>query len=546
MFHALRLPFLWCACLTPSLAHAQLTPPPEPVGNTSNPAKVALGKALFWEEQMSSTGTVACGTCHSFATGGTDPRAGTPGSLHPGPDGIFGNSDDVWGSQGVILHDEAGLYQASPLFGLEPQVTPRKALTAVGASFAPRLFWDLRAGNAFKDPDTGQILLAEGAALESQAVNPPRSDVEMSHILTTSADVVARLQDATPLALATDIPASLATHIAGKGYPQLFTEAFDSPGITLPRIAMAIAAYERSLIPNEAKVLPPLGDFTESEARGAVIFEEAAGRCATCHPSPLDSDFETHHTGVTDPILDPGLGGITGLPEDMGHFKTPVLVGALNEQRTYFHDGSAKSLEEVIEFYDRGGNFPGPQNELVPLGLNAQQKADLLAYLKTFTDQRVINQTPPFDRPTLYTENPARVPGLYGVGTPSPGAGSPPAAIAVEPPHAQNENFTLGLKNAVGTAAPVWLLLGTEPDPNPNGTQIGGITYFVNLQSNPPPIMLPVGTLSVSASGEGYKSANFTFNLGADPGDRFYAQWIISPDNPVTRSASEAIEIVVF
>ena len=73
---------------------AQALPPVRvPAGNAITPEKALLGKALFWDEQLSSTRTVACGTCHVPSAGGTDPRAA--GAVHPGADGVFGTPDDV-------------------------------------------------------------------------------------------------------------------------------------------------------------------------------------------------------------------------------------------------------------------------------------------------------------------------------------------------------------------------------------------------------------------------------------------------------------------
>ena len=71
-----------------------LQPPPDPPGNPTTAEKALLGKALFWDEQLSSTRTVACGTCHALPTGGSDPRTviGDPRSTHPGADGVFGNA----------------------------------------------------------------------------------------------------------------------------------------------------------------------------------------------------------------------------------------------------------------------------------------------------------------------------------------------------------------------------------------------------------------------------------------------------------------------
>ena len=80
-----------------------LTPPPVPPGNPITATKAYLGKALFWDEQLSSTRTVACGTCHSGSGGGIDKRtaAQRARSTNPGLDGLFGTPDDVFGTAGV-------------------------------------------------------------------------------------------------------------------------------------------------------------------------------------------------------------------------------------------------------------------------------------------------------------------------------------------------------------------------------------------------------------------------------------------------------------
>src|SRR5204863_5983730 len=97
-----------------------LEPPPEPAGNPVTAAKAYLGKTLFWDEQMSSTRTVACGTCHRPAKGGSDPRTaiGDPRSTNPGPDGQFGTLDDIFGSPGVPLNYADGNYGFDPVFGM--------------------------------------------------------------------------------------------------------------------------------------------------------------------------------------------------------------------------------------------------------------------------------------------------------------------------------------------------------------------------------------------------------------------------------------------
>ena len=144
-------------------ASAQLRPPPVPRANPLTEEKRVLGKILFWDEQLSSDNTMACGTCHDPSRGGGDARA----AFHPGPNGVFGDLDDKLGSSGVRLTAPGGDYVASPVFGLEPQVTARAANSFLMAAYAPEVFWDGRAGRTFVDPDhsPGVGLIVEVASL---------------------------------------------------------------------------------------------------------------------------------------------------------------------------------------------------------------------------------------------------------------------------------------------------------------------------------------------------------------------------------------------
>jgi hypothetical protein len=112
-----------------------LPPPPAPAGNPVTAAKASLGKTLFWDEQMSSTLTVSCGTCHRPAAGGSDPRTivNNSRSRNPGFDNVFNTPDDVFGSPGVPLNNFDGTYSPSNSFGFNEQVTPRKAPSYLNA-----------------------------------------------------------------------------------------------------------------------------------------------------------------------------------------------------------------------------------------------------------------------------------------------------------------------------------------------------------------------------------------------------------------------------
>ena len=123
---------------------APLDPPPAPLGNQPTAAKAYLGKALFWDEQLSSTRTVACGTCHFSTNGGSDPRAivNNARSRNPGADGIFNTADDVFASPGVISNNSDGSYNWSTTYGFHEQVTGRKSRSYIDAGYSNLLFWD--------------------------------------------------------------------------------------------------------------------------------------------------------------------------------------------------------------------------------------------------------------------------------------------------------------------------------------------------------------------------------------------------------------------
>ena len=109
-------------CLT-GLAFAQLvTPPPVSPENPLTEEKRVLGKILFWDEQLSSDDTVACGTCHIPAAGGADPRF----AAHPGPDGLFGTEDDTIGSAGIVHRNVSNEPVVDPFFGTVAPALPSR------------------------------------------------------------------------------------------------------------------------------------------------------------------------------------------------------------------------------------------------------------------------------------------------------------------------------------------------------------------------------------------------------------------------------------
>ena len=294
---------------------APLEPPPAPPTNPTTAAKVYLGKSLFWDEQLSSTKTVSCGTCHRGGTGGSDPRSLVTifNSKNPGLDGVFNTADDVVGSQGVPLNSLDGSYLWSSSYGLREQVTNRKSNSAINAVYAPILFWDGRATGTFRDPLTNAVVINNGGALESQAIGPPVSDVEMAHGGRDWTNVAARVSVAKPLALATNIPSPLQNWIGERDYSALFQETFGTPEVTPTRIALAIAAYERTLFSDRTPLDLANAGITPlpaAEQRGRNVFTNV--QCNVCHAGNLLTDNSFRNIGVRPAAEDTGRFQVTG------------------------------------------------------------------------------------------------------------------------------------------------------------------------------------------------------------------------------------------
>ncbi|MCY2961874.1 MAG: hypothetical protein NTY35_17090 [Planctomycetota bacterium] len=522
-----------------------LPPPPVPPGNPITAAKTNLGKVLFWDEQMSSTNTTACGSCHVFEHGGSDPRTSNA-TAHPGPDGLFGGADDVFGSPGVPRTEADGAYSLSTFFRLGTQVTGRKAPSVINAAYVPTTFWDGRANPTFVDPQTNQVVLPGGASLESQIVEPPVSDVEMGHVGTNWATISAKIAASTPLRLSPSIPAQLTTWIAGRTYPQLFQEAFGSPDVTGARIALAIATYERVLFTNQAPFDQVLAGnpqaLTPQENAGFQIFN-TQGRCNICHAGPRLTNDSFRYIGVRPQNDDLGRFNVTGNAADRGRMKVPSLRN-VELRAPYFHTGRFGTLEDIVAFYNRGGDFNAPNKDpnILPLGLSPQQRADLVAFLRRpLTDPRVANQQAPFDHPALNQSSP-RVPQTFGVGTAGTD-GFVPHIVAVEPAYVGNPRFTVALD---GACAGKGTILAFSETSVPGGVLFNGMRTYLDFGG--PLTVRRLGQLPGAGPGTGFGSGSIA--IPNDPlliGRPFYAQAYVFDVTPGVRfAATEAVTLMRF
>ena len=348
---------IWSWALPPNFPTPRV-----PADNPMNEAKVELGRFLFYHRRLSGNGTQACASCHHQDKAFTDGRAlaiGSTGEMHPrsaqGLANVAYNTTLTWANPSLLsLEAQAQV----PLFGERP--------------------------------------------------------VEMGVNDSNVAEVLARIQN-------------------DPAYPGRFAAAF--PGTAAPiswgNITRAIAAFQRTLISGNSRYdqfLQGKATLTPSEQRGLTLFNSEKAECFHCHggfnfndqvvhasTQVIDTPF--HNTGLYNiggtgafPLGNQGLFEFTDKPADRGKFRAQSLRN-VGVTAPYMHDGSITTLEEVLDFYAAGGRniTSGPhagdgrlnpnKSELISrIDLTAQEKADLVAFLKTLTDHDFLTN-PKFANP---------------------------------------------------------------------------------------------------------------------------------------------------
>ncbi|NOS75718.1 MAG: cytochrome-c peroxidase [Methyloglobulus sp.] len=340
----LGLTFSVCALADHNLGLPPLTVPNY---NPQSTEKIELGRLLFNDSRFSADGTVSCASCH-----------------HPGKaftDGL------------------------SVAKGIKGQTGTRNAPTVVNAAFYETLFLDGRANS-----------------LEDQALGPFVNPIE--HGLESHQAIVDVVQhDST--------------------YSQRFKNVFSiqASDITIDHVVKAIASYERTLVSGDSPFDRYLfgrdhSTLSTSAERGLGIFKRK-GNCVTCHEISWNNALFTdnrfynigvgfkHLTSILDDLIafigqgknlddfpltalqrsELGRFNVTKNLADMGKFKTPTLRNIVITS-PYMHDGSMKTLEEVIEHYDKGGDKNRfIDTKIFPLHLTQQEKTDLLGFMRALT-----------------------------------------------------------------------------------------------------------------------------------------------------------------
>lgn len=341
-----------------------------PTENPLSAEKVALGESLFFDKRLSADGTISCATCHDPARAFVDSNVS---ALGPG------------GKPGT-----------------------RNAPSILNAMFNELFFWDGRA-----------------QSLEDQAKQPMINPAEMGQ--QTHSAVVARVN-------------------ADRGYRQRFRLVFKRAGVSIDTIAKAIAAYERTQLSGNS----PFDRFLAGETKaisdvqkwGWELFQHKA-QCINCHEferasAPFFTDFNFHNTGVVTPQRSPDLFAanlrlidfpdannlpalgllahtegfselgrflVTRQAKDIGAFKTPTLRD-VELTMPYMHNGSQKTLLDVVKFYNRGGERNAFLDEqLRPLHLDDQEMSALVEFLRALTSDDILRKS---QSTTPQTRGPAK------------------------------------------------------------------------------------------------------------------------------------------
>jgi cytochrome c peroxidase len=324
-------------------------PFPENIANPLTEEGVSLGHKLFFDPILSRDNTLACAGCHNPEHGFSDPRRVSLG---------------VGGTPGI-----------------------RQAMPIINMAWHTRFFWDGR-----------------DSTLQNQAIRPVQDSIEM-HLPWEQALV--RLN-------------------SNSMYKNLFKNAFNVQTITQSEVLKALEQYEKALIVYNSpfdKYQRKEASLSESALRGMQIFNTEKGDCFHCHTTQPSETFVVPtkvfaNNGLdeyenAEDFPDKGLGATTGILTDYGKFKIPSLRN-LTFTAPYMHDGRFATLDDVIDNYDLG---PKQSPSLEPvmladankrvllygrygLGLTAQDKEDLKAFLRSLTDSSVLTN-PLFQRPNF-------------------------------------------------------------------------------------------------------------------------------------------------
>jgi cytochrome c peroxidase len=378
-----------------------------------DPARVALGRALFFDKELSGNRNIGCSTCHNPAYHTSDQlmlSIGT-GGTRPGGGRLLGSG--AFTARNATEMFNRGRPDWRVLLADGSVSGSGRAITTPFGAQAPANLDGLLAGQALLPlVARGEM---RGHAGDLDALGEPNE--------------LALLPDSEPAQVWSGIMTRLRRI---PGYDSLFAAAYpnvpaDSLGIADAVNAIAVfirTTWSSADSPFDRYLAGDSSALSDSAWRGASLFFGRA-RCAECHRGPLLSDQDFHNTGV--PPLGPGTGGgpdigrgdVTGFPEDRFRFRTPALRN-VSLTAPYMHNGAFHTFESIIRHYrDAAGalrNFDPltvdarlrPTLQLDPvtvadvlgtldprlqkgITLSDRDMADLVAFLFALTDQSAAN-----------------------------------------------------------------------------------------------------------------------------------------------------------
>lgn len=328
--------------------------------NPQNPAKILLGRYIFYDKALSVDNSTSCASCHAPSQGFAD--KGKPTSR-----GVLGQMGD------------------------------RNAMALANIAFSSHLIWDGR----FKTLEEHAIApILHPKEMGNGSQKPSSSDSSGYGGRPTQDDTLRLF-----IRMRGDDKSSGADAFIRKStYNTLFKQVFGDTVISLKRIAIAIAAFERTMISNQS----PFDDYARGKKsalnddakRGLALFmDKSKTNCTNCHSGTLFTDNKMHSNGLYKFYeKDKGLGALTKKASDDGVFKTPSLRN-VSVTAPYMHDGSFADLEAVIKHYRIGGAHNVNQDPSIkPLDLTDQDVADIAAFLQSLTDTKFM-ANPAFSNP---------------------------------------------------------------------------------------------------------------------------------------------------
>jgi cytochrome c peroxidase len=218
-------------------------------------------------------------------------------------------------------------------------------------------------------------LFLEGGipSLERQAIAPFSNENEMNFSVHNSATKLAEVTR----------------------YQELSRKAYGTE-LNPKAIAYALASYERSLISKGSRyddfVMGDSSALSPAEVRGMNLFFDSKNACASCHSGFLFTDQNYYNIGLYENYREEGRARITLDSADLGKVKTPSLRN-VRLTAPYFHDGSAGSLLEVLDHYNRGGfNHANKDSRILALNLSEEEKRDIVSFLGSLTDKNYEKQ----------------------------------------------------------------------------------------------------------------------------------------------------------